>query len=98
MLSFCVQTTKFFLPTMLENNHGHVINIASSAGILGLSQLTDYCASKFGVVGFTEVLNYEVVFDGYTGVHTTLVCPSFIADSSMFEGCQMRCDLLLIQL
>ena len=89
-MSCHVQTTKFFLPPMLSNNHGHIINVASSAGIVGLHQLTDYCASKFGVVGFTEVLNYEMVFDGYTGVHTTLVCPSFIADSSMFEGCQMR--------
>ncbi|KAK7091181.1 epidermal retinol dehydrogenase 2-like [Littorina saxatilis] len=83
-------TTKFFLPSMLKNNHGHITNIASTAGILGISKLTDYCASKFGVIGFTEVLNFELVFGGYTDVHTTLVCPSYIGDSAMFGGCQMR--------
>lgn len=82
-------TVKSFLPSMLRRNHGHIVNIASSAGLVGLNKLTDYSASKFGVVGFTEVLNYEVVYSGYSGVYTTLVCPSFIK-TGMFDGCEMR--------
>ena len=78
---------------MLRRNHGHIVNIASSAGLVGLNKLTDYSASKFGVVGFTEVLNYEVVYSGYSGVYTTLVCPSFIK-TGMFDGCEMRYDTL----
>jgi all-trans-retinol dehydrogenase (NAD+) len=32
---------------MMENNHGHIVSIASIAGLIGAYQLTDYCASKF---------------------------------------------------
>ncbi|WAR16146.1 RDHE2-like protein [Mya arenaria] len=82
-------TAKFFLPYMIKRNHGHVVNIASSTGLLGLRNLTDYSASKFGVVGFSEVLNLELVFSEADGVHTTLVCPSFVK-TSLFQGCDMR--------
>ena len=74
---------------MISKNHGHIVNIASSTGLVGLNQLTEYCSSKFGVVGFTEVLNYELVFSGHDGVHTTLVCPSYV-ETGMFHGCKMR--------
>lgn len=87
-------TVKCFLPSMLKNNHGHIVNIASSTGLVGLNRLTDYSASKFGVVGFTEVLNYEIIFSGYRGVHTTLVCSSYVK-TGMFAGCKMRFPWLL---
>ncbi|TKR62463.1 hypothetical protein L596_026419 [Steinernema carpocapsae] len=78
-------TTKAFLPHMLENNHGHVIVIASMAGLSGVSGLVDYCASKFGAVGFAEALRSEVQTMGKNGVHVTTVCPYFI-DTGMFDG------------
>ncbi|XP_041361132.1 epidermal retinol dehydrogenase 2-like [Gigantopelta aegis] len=87
-------TVKCFLPSMLHHNHGHIVNMASSVGLIGTNKLTDYCASKFGVVGFTEVLNYEIIFSGKDGVHTTLVCPSF-TNTGMFEGCEMKYPSLL---
>jgi len=74
---------------MMERNHGHIVNIASSTGLLGLKNLTDYSASKFGVVGFTEVLNLEIAFSGSRDVKTTMVCPSFVK-TSLFQGCKMR--------
>lgn len=43
--------TKAFLPEMLERDHGHIVNIASSAGLVGVNGLADYCASKFAAVG-----------------------------------------------
>lgn len=36
------QTTKQFLPSMLENNHGHIVNMGSSCGLVGISHLVDY--------------------------------------------------------
>jgi len=36
---------------MLEKNHGHIVSIASSAGLVGVNGLADYCASKFAAVG-----------------------------------------------
>lgn len=74
---------------MIERNHGHLVNIASSAGITGVAGLADYCASKFAAVGFDESLRSELHSQGKTGVHTTVVCPYFI-NTGMFDGAKTR--------
>jgi NAD(P)-dependent dehydrogenase (short-subunit alcohol dehydrogenase family) len=51
------------LPVMMEQGEGHIINICSSTtlhGLRGQPYAPAYCASKFGVVGFTESLAQEV--------------------------------------
>ena len=87
MLSF--QTVKCFLPSMKKRNHGHIVTIASIAGIVGCNNLVDYCASKFANVGFTESLTLEIFEEGLDRVHTTIVCPYYI-DTGMFAGCKTR--------
>jgi len=77
--------SKSVLPSMLERNHGHVVTIASLAGIFGVTGLADYCASKFAAVGFDESLRMELVSLGKTGVHTTVICPYYIS-TGMFDG------------
>ncbi|ROT75342.1 putative short-chain dehydrogenase/reductase family 16C member 6 [Penaeus vannamei] len=47
-------TTKAFLPDMISANKGHVVTVASLAGLSGVNKLADYCASKFAAVGFDE--------------------------------------------
>ncbi|GFO44855.1 epidermal retinal dehydrogenase 2 [Plakobranchus ocellatus] len=89
-----IWTTKEFLPSMMENNHGHIVNMGSSAGHVGLSHLVDYSASKFGVTGFTQTLTYELHFAGHDGIMTTLVSPSFVK-TGMFAGCKMEYPLIL---
>ncbi|XP_013773597.1 17-beta-hydroxysteroid dehydrogenase 13-like isoform X1 [Limulus polyphemus] len=70
-------TVRQFLPRMLELGHGHIVAIASIAGILGCANLVDYCASKFGVVGFMAALAEEVYADRRDHcIHLTTVCPS----------------------
>ena len=76
---------KAFLPSMLEKNHGHIVTIASMAGIFGSAGLADYCASKFAAVGFEESLRNELINLNKTGIKTTIVCPYFIK-TGMFEG------------
>ena len=49
----------------------------------------DYCASKFGAVGFTESLAHDLHAENLNGIKTTLVCP-YIVDTGMFEGCEIR--------
>jgi all-trans-retinol dehydrogenase (NAD+) len=51
-----IKIIKAFLPSMLENNHGHIVTIASAAGLTGLASLVDYCSSKFAAVGLHEAL------------------------------------------
>lgn len=45
---------------MLASNKGHVVTIASIAGLAGVNKLADYCASKFAAVGFDESLRIEL--------------------------------------
>ncbi|CAL9689433.1 unnamed protein product [Knipowitschia caucasica] len=82
-------TYKAFLPAMIANNHGHLVSIASSAGLLGVNGLADYCASKFAAVGFAESIGLEMLAIGKSGVKTTIVCPYFI-NTGMFDGCQTK--------
>lgn len=53
-------TVRAFLPAMLAKNEGHVVTIASAAGLIGVSGLADYCASKYGAVGFDESIRMEL--------------------------------------
>ncbi|XP_057713995.1 epidermal retinol dehydrogenase 2-like isoform X1 [Corythoichthys intestinalis] len=87
-------TYKAFLPAMIANNHGHLVSIASSAGLIGVNGLADYCASKFGAVGFAESVGLELLATGKDGIKTTIVCPYFI-NTGMFDGCQTKWPRLL---
>ncbi|XP_061694793.1 short chain dehydrogenase/reductase family 16C, member 5a isoform X1 [Syngnathoides biaculeatus] len=87
-------TYKAFLPAMIANNHGHLVSIASSAGLIGVNGLADYCASKFAAVGFAESVGLELLVSGKDGVKTTIVCPYFI-NTGMFDGCQTKWPRLL---
>jgi 3-oxoacyl-[acyl-carrier protein] reductase len=63
---------RFVLPSMIERKKGHIINIASIAGKVGSANRAVYCASKFGVVGFTESLAEEV---RQHGIRAAVICP-----------------------
>lgn len=80
-----MQILKAFLPGMQEKNHGHIVSVASIAGLIGAYQLTDYCSSKFAAVGLEESLRLELNCDGYDGIHSTVVCPYYI-NTGMFAG------------
>ena len=81
--------TKSFLPDMLERGSGHVLTIASAAGLLGVDKQTDYSASKHAAIGFTESLRVELKKTGYPNLRTTIVEP-FYVDTGMFEGVKTR--------
>jgi all-trans-retinol dehydrogenase (NAD+) len=86
-------SVRAFLPAMLGRGRGHVVTIASAAGLGGTSRLTDYCASKFAAVGFDESLRLELRRLGHP-VRTTVVCPWYI-DTGMFRGVRTRFPRLL---
>ena len=65
-------TCRLVLPGMIERRGGHIINIASIAGKVGSANRAVYCASKFGVVGFTESLAEEV---RQHGIRASVICP-----------------------
>jgi 3-oxoacyl-[acyl-carrier protein] reductase len=53
-------TCRAVLPAMKSRGAGRIINISSGAGRNGIKQMAAYCASKFGVIGFSESLALEV--------------------------------------
>jgi 3-oxoacyl-[acyl-carrier protein] reductase len=63
------------LPTMLEQNGGSIINIASTAGERGFATGSAYCASKFAVLGLTESLMQEV---RKSNIRVTALTPSTV--------------------
>lgn len=73
--------TQAFLPAMLESKRGRVIQVASTAGLVGYPYVAAYVAAKHGVVGFTKALALEVAKKGVT---VNAVCPSYV-DTPMTE-------------
>ncbi|XP_058030970.1 epidermal retinol dehydrogenase 2 isoform X2 [Ahaetulla prasina] len=88
------QTVKAFVPAMVASNHGHVVTISSAAGCYGVNKMTDYCTSKFAVLGFAESLALEMLAMKKTGVKSTIVCP-YLVNTGMFEGCETKWSHLL---
>ncbi|MDX8364341.1 SDR family oxidoreductase [Cytobacillus sp. IB215665] len=64
--------TKEVLPSMVSNNSGHIINIASQAGKLATPKSSGYSASKHAVIGFTNSLRMELA---KTNIHVSAVNP-----------------------
>ena len=69
---YCI---KKFLPKMLEQNSGKIVNVASVAASFGLPGIASYCASKFAMLGFSEGLQHELKG---TGVSVTVVSPIMV--------------------
>jgi len=70
-----VYCTKAFLPKMLEQKSGHIVNVASVAASFGIPGIAPYCASKFAMLGFSESLYHEIKG---TGVGVTVVSPIMV--------------------
>jgi 3-dehydrosphinganine reductase len=67
-----VHAVKALLPSLISRRAGWIVNISSAAGLKGIFGYAAYCASKFAVVGFSEVLRAELVRHR---IGVTLVCP-----------------------
>ena len=62
-----------FVPPMMEAGRGgHLVNVSSAAGLLGLPWHAAYSAAKFGIRGVSEVLRFDLEPHG---IGVTLVCP-----------------------
>jgi short-subunit dehydrogenase len=80
-------TTKAFLPSIKKQPEGHIVNFASAGGILAIPWISAYCASKFGVIGFTDALRQEMK-KMKLKIGVTVVCPNTV-NTGMFQGSKM---------
>lgn len=74
------------LPSMVERGRGHVVNMASAAGLIPAPAAGIYSATKHAVVGLTEAVRFEL---RRTGVHLTSVQPTFVR-TEMAAGLSLR--------
>ncbi len=83
-----VHGCKVFLPHLQMAGEGHIVNISSVLGIVGLPNLSAYCTSKFAVRGLSEVLVLELGEDriGVTCVHPGLIRTNIAASAPMGES------------
>ena len=56
----------------MKQKGGHIVNTSSIAGFLGVFGYTDYCMSKFGIIGFSDALRQELI---QYNIHVSVLCP-----------------------
>jgi len=64
-----VNGTRAFLPILVEQNEGVIVNTSSVFGLVGMPTQSAYCSAKFAVRGFTDSLRQELRGTGVTAVN-----------------------------
>jgi 3-dehydrosphinganine reductase len=68
----CVHSARAVAPSMMERGAGHIVNVSSVAGFMGIFGYTAYSSAKYAVMGFSEALRSEM---RPHGVRVSVVCP-----------------------
>ncbi|MCX7876317.1 MAG: SDR family NAD(P)-dependent oxidoreductase [Melioribacteraceae bacterium] len=76
------------LPKMYEKNFGHIVNISSASGLLGVAGLSVYAATKWAVWGLTESMRFETM-NANKNIKWTSIHPSYLA-KGLFEGAKLN--------
>jgi NADP-dependent 3-hydroxy acid dehydrogenase YdfG len=89
-----INGTRAFLPILLQQNSGAIVNTSSVFGLVGMPFQSAYCTSKFAVRGFTESLRHEL---RGTGVRAVTIHPggvkTNIARNARYHGHPTRPEL-----
>jgi NAD(P)-dependent dehydrogenase (short-subunit alcohol dehydrogenase family) len=67
-----------FVPRMIEQGEGHVVNVASIAGIISAPFSAPYCATKHAVVAISECLHHDLTIAAGGKVKVSVVCPAWV--------------------
>lgn len=83
-----VNGTRAFLPILVEQGEGVIVNTSSVFGLMGIPYQSAYCAAKFAVRGFTESLRHEL---RGTGVSAVTVHPGGVT-TNIARNARVRID------
>lgn len=83
-----VRVTKTFLP-LIRASQGRIVNVTSIAGRVGLAFNAAYCASKFAVAGYSDVLRREMAT---FGVNVSIIEPGVFAQTGLYSQFQKGLD------
>jgi NAD(P)-dependent dehydrogenase (short-subunit alcohol dehydrogenase family) len=72
-----------FVPKLRAQRHGHVLNVASAAGLVSMPYMAAYNVAKAGVVALSETLEAELAG---SGVGVTVLCPTFFQTNIVRSG------------
>jgi NADP-dependent 3-hydroxy acid dehydrogenase YdfG len=83
-----VYGTQAFLPHFLKRGSGHVANVSSIFGLIGVPTQSAYNAAKYGVLGFSEALRHEMVAHnvGVTVIHPGGINTNIVRHARMSQG------------
>lgn len=84
--------TKEFLNDMLNQNSGHICNIASSGGLISNPKMSVYAASKWSVIGWSDSLRLEMKLLE-KNINVTTIMPYYI-NTGMFDGVKSKIPIL----
>jgi NAD(P)-dependent dehydrogenase (short-subunit alcohol dehydrogenase family) len=74
-----VHGIRAFVPAMIAQGEGHVVNTASLAGLITTPGMAAYCATKHAVVAISECLHLDLAVTGHgSKVHVSVVCPEWV--------------------
>ncbi|MHA1268277.1 MAG: SDR family NAD(P)-dependent oxidoreductase [Candidatus Helarchaeota archaeon] len=73
-----IYSINVFIPEMIKNRSGHIVNVASGLGMIGLPFNIPYVASKFAIVGISEALYSEL---NDKGISISVICPTSVKTS-----------------
>jgi 2-dehydro-3-deoxy-L-rhamnonate dehydrogenase (NAD+) len=88
-------TNKAVVPTMIAQNYGRIVNIASIAGKEGNPNASAYSASKAGVIGFTKSLAKELA---KTNITVNAVTPAAVRTPIFDQMPQAHIDFMLAKI
>lgn len=81
-----IHSIKVFVPKMMEKKSGHIVNVASGAGVLGTTEPLPYITSKFAVVGISEGLYSQL--HGH-GINVSVIIPVYI-NTNIFKRFEFK--------
>ncbi len=73
-----INGVRAFVPRLVEQGEGHVVNTASIAGLVTVPGMAPYCVTKQGVVALSECLHHDLTLKAGGKVKVSVLCPAWV--------------------